>query len=121
MVERKERPQSLEGCTTRVPTEHGTMYITVSWDPETGLPFEIFARLGKAGGCESAYLQGLGRVISVGLQCGISPSEYVQTLRNISCHPYLVGGKGENTSPVDAVARILEESYEEKSAEEGEQ
>jgi len=109
---RTDRPQCLEGKTVKVRTGHGTLYVTVNWHPETGLPFEVFATLGKAGGCESAHLEALTRLISVVLQHGIHPTEVISQLRQVTCHPYGMGGDIENTSPADAIAHVLEGSYD---------
>ena len=59
----KERPRAVQGITDRVRTGHGNMYITVNfWDGE---PFELFSTLGKAGGCDSAQLEAISRLVSL--------------------------------------------------------
>ena len=115
MTIRKDRPQHLEGQTTEVATYHGNLYVIVNWNNHNGLPFEIFALLGKAGSCDRAYLEAITRLCSLCLQHDIHPREIVKQLSNISCHPYLVeNGEKGNSSPVDAVAKVLGNSYEEK-------
>ena len=57
----RERPDKIPGVTERIRTGHGNMYITINFD-EQGLPFEIFAALGKAGGCDSAQLEAIARL-----------------------------------------------------------
>ena len=112
--ERRKRPQrELEGKTVKAPTAHGTLYVTVNWDNSDGLPFEVFATLGKAGSCDSANLEGLTRLISLALQFNIPVAEIIHQLENISCHPYLLTNQEVgNTSPIDAISKVLKDSYE---------
>ncbi len=110
----KDRPVTLEGQTEKVRTGHGTMYVTTNWDNGSGLPFEMFATMGKAGGCEAAHLEALTRLVSLLLRSGVHPSYIIAQLRSINCHPYMVGNeKVMNSSPADAIARVLERNYEE--------
>ena len=44
----RPRPRTLPSSTTKLHTEHGNLYITVSLD-EDGEPFEVFGSIGKAG------------------------------------------------------------------------
>jgi hypothetical protein len=66
-------------------THCGKIFITINHDPLTGLPVEVFCRFGKAGGCGSAIMDGLTRMISYGLR-----SEWNQRRSSgvvgISCH-----------------------------------
>ena len=108
-MQRFTRPQALESTVTKRPTGHGNLYVIVCKHPETGLPIEVFAKLGKAGGCESAHLEALTRVISVALQYGVPLEDLVHTLRQVTCHPYMIGNDElANTSPADAIAHVLE-------------
>jgi len=45
----RDRPRTLPSTTTKLQTEMGSLFVTVSVDEE-GQPFEIFGFLGK-GGC----------------------------------------------------------------------
>lgn len=105
---RYDRPQTLSGQTEKVETAHGTLYVTVNHHPSTGAAVEVFAKLGKAGGCESAHLESLTRVMSIALQYGVPLEALIHTLRQVTCHPFMVGGDLENTSPADAIAHVLE-------------
>ena len=100
------RPQEMKGVTERIRTGHGNMYVTINFDEE-GRPFEVFSTLGKAGGCESASLEAISRLISLALRSGVDPKATGTQLRGITCVPawdegVLVG------SPADAVALALE-------------
>ena len=44
----RPRPRSLPSTTTKLQTEYGNLYVTVSTD-EDGEPFEVFGWLGKGG------------------------------------------------------------------------
>jgi ribonucleoside-diphosphate reductase alpha chain len=51
-----------------------------------GKPFEIFTRMGKAGGCAASQSEAIGRLVSLSLRSGIEPDEIVKQLMGISCH-----------------------------------
>lgn len=48
------------------------MYIIPVNKDESGVVFEIIAKLGKSGGCAAAQLEALTRAISIGLRSGVS-------------------------------------------------
>jgi len=110
-VVRFERPSTLLGVTSKIRTAHGNFYPTVS--RHEGKIIEVFCRLGKAGGCDYAYLEAIGRLVSIGLQCGVPLEDLVSQLQGITCHPYQLGGDGENFGPVDALGRLLQRLQEE--------
>ena len=92
----------VKGITERVRTGHGNVYVTINFD-EDGLPFEVFTTLGKAGGCDSAQLEAISRLISLALRSGIDPVQIVEQLRNITCCPVWEGGVRVGSTP-DALA-----------------
>ena len=104
----RERPRTIHGITERVRTGHGNMYVTVNFD-ETGKPFEVFGTLGKSGGCDSAQLEAISRLVSLALRSGIEPRNVIQQLRGITCCPAWDSGTLVRSSP-DAVALALERS-----------
>jgi len=101
----RQRPSSVRGVTDRVRTGHGNMYVTINFD-ENGRPFEVFSTQGKAGGCDSAHLEGLSRLISLALRSGIDPAQIVADLRGITCCPVWDGGTLVRSAE-DAVALVL--------------
>ena len=102
----RSRPQSIQGVTERVRTGHGNMYVTINFD-ENNRPFEVFGNLGKAGGCDSAQLEAISRLVSLALRSGIDPDVVQQQLRGITCCPAWDEGTLVRSAP-DAVALALE-------------
>ncbi|PKB78573.1 MAG: ribonucleoside-diphosphate reductase, adenosylcobalamin-dependent [SAR202 cluster bacterium Io17-Chloro-G9] len=102
----RERPQTTHGITERVRTGHGNMYVTINFDEEKK-PFEVFGTLGKAGGCDSAQLEAISRLVSLALRSGIDPHNVIDQLRGITCCPAWDSGTLVRSSP-DALALALE-------------
>jgi ribonucleoside-diphosphate reductase alpha chain len=106
---RPSRPQLLSGETQRMETGCGKLFVIMN-DDEYG-PREVFANMGKAGGCASSNTEALGRLISLALKRGASTQEIVEQLKGIRCHvPY---GMGPNAtlSCADAIGKALERRY----------
>ena len=104
--EPRERPRQIHGVTERVRTGHGNMYVTINFEEEN-VPFEVFSTLGKAGGCDSAQLEAISRLVSLALRSGISAQEVVTQLKGITCCPAWDQGTLVRSGP-DAVALALE-------------
>ena len=102
----RKRPQVVRGVTEKVHTGHGNMYVTINFDEEER-PFELFANLGKAGGCDSAQLEAITRLISLSLRAGIDPNQVIDHLRGITCCPVFNGGGEMVRSSPDGVALAL--------------
>jgi ribonucleoside-diphosphate reductase alpha chain len=106
---RPSRPKLLSGQTERMETGCGKLFVIMN-DDELG-PREVFANMGKAGGCASSNTEALGRLISLALKKGAAPGEVVKQLKGIRCHvPY---GLGPNAtlSCADAIGKALERRY----------
>ena len=101
----RQRPEEVRGVTERVRTGHGNIYVTVNFDHD-GRPFEVFTTLGKAGGCDSAQLEAISRLISLALRSGIDTHRIVEQLRGITCDPVWDGGTLVRSTP-DAVSLVL--------------
>ena len=78
------RAKMLSGTTPRYKTGCGWVYITINVD-DSGYPVEVFAHMGKSGGCGSAILESIGRLISVSLRCDVDAAELASQLVNIEC------------------------------------
>ena len=102
----RERPQTTHGVTERVRTGHGNMYVTINFEEDTK-PFEVFGTLGKAGGCDSAQLEAISRLVSLALRSGIDPANVIEQLRGITCCPAWDSGTLVRSSP-DALALAME-------------
>ncbi len=102
------RPKLIGGITVRTVTGCGKMYVQLNW--LDGRLFEVFATLGKGGGCAICQSEALTRSITVGLKCGVPVVEYVGQIRGIRCPSPLPFPKEEATlSCPDALSRVLEQ------------
>ena len=101
----RQRPRTTRGITERIRTGHGNVYVTINFD-EADKPFEVFTTLGKAGGCDAAYLEAISRLSSLALRSGIDEGQIVEQLRCITCHPSWDSGTLVR-SAADAVALAL--------------
>ena len=76
------RPRSLPSTTTKLKTEMGNLYVTVSVDEE-GEPFEVFGTLGKAGSLTTGVTELACRLISLHLRRGTPVEEIIEQIRGI--------------------------------------
>jgi len=102
-----KRPRSVPGTTFKIETAEGDFYITINYD-ERGMPFEMFADLGKSGTTTAAAVKALCITISLGLRYGIPPFEYISKLRGIKSIQHGMGPNAVYSIP-DAIGQILEE------------
>lgn len=102
----RQRPKVTRGITERVNTGCGNMYVTINFDDVGAC--EAFATLGKAGGCAAAQLEGISRLVSNALRCGLDVGSVVKNLRGIRC-PSIAWEQGKAVmSCADALAGVLE-------------
>jgi ribonucleoside-diphosphate reductase alpha chain len=105
----KERPETLDGFTTRMKTGYGHLYVTVT--EYDGKPFEVFATIGKSGRSTTAKTEAIGRLASLALRSGIKVNEIIDQLKGIGGeHPVFQNG-GLVLSIPDAIARVLDRRY----------
>ncbi|MDD5067484.1 MAG: TSCPD domain-containing protein, partial [bacterium] len=102
----RHRPMYTKGVTIRVSTGCGNMYVTINEDQE-GL-CEVFAQLGKAGGCPSSQTQAIARLISLSLRSGVDVKSIIKELRGIRCPNPFRMKEGIILSCPDAVAVAVE-------------
>jgi ribonucleoside-diphosphate reductase alpha chain len=106
---RPSRPQLLTGETQRMETGCGKLFVIMN-DDEFG-PREVFANMGKAGGCASSNTEALGRLISLALKKGASAEEVTEQLKGIRCHAPYGLGPNATLSCADAIGKALERRY----------
>lgn len=104
----RARPAVVTGSTRAMRTGCGKLYVTINRD-ERG-PFELFATMGKAGGCAASQTEAIARLVSLAFRCGIPPEEVMRQLRGIRCHqPAWEAGGRQIVSCADAVAKAIED------------
>ena len=109
VVIEQERPETLEGFTTRMNTGLGNLYVTVT--EYEGRPFEVFATIGKSGRSTTAKTEAIGRLVSLALRSGIDVEKIVNQLKGIGGEHPVFQKDGLVLSIPDAIARVLEKKY----------
>jgi len=103
---RVKRPQVVFGINVKVVTGCGNMYIQLNW--YKGKLNELFAFLGKSGGCAICQSEALTRSISLGLRSGVSIDDYIEQNLSIRCpNPVFFPKDKEVLSCPDAIAKTL--------------
>jgi len=109
----KPRPDVMEGATLRMGTGCGNLYVTIN---ENGIgPFELFAHIGKAGGCAASQTEAIGRLISLALRAGVEPKAIAKQIKGVRC-PSPAWNKGNKVfSCADAIGQALANYLETRS------
>ena len=95
-----------KGATLKMRTGCGNLYVTINED-EGGL-FEVFATMGKAGGCAASQTEAISRMVSLALRSRIEPKAIIRQLKGIRCpNPALAVG-GPIYSCPDAIGKAIE-------------
>ena len=106
----RPRPNITFGATIKMKTSCGNLYVTINED-EKG-PLEVFARLGKSGGCLASYTEAIGRLVSLALRSGVDPNSIVRQLTGIRCPLPILFGKDRVLSCSDAIGQALKKYLE---------
>jgi ribonucleoside-diphosphate reductase alpha chain len=104
-----ERPEILEGFTTKMMTGMGNLYVTVT--ELNGRPFEIFATIGKSGRSTTAKTEAIGRLVSLALRSGVQVEKIVSQLEGIGGEYPVFMKDGLVLSIPDAISRVLKNRY----------
>jgi len=94
------------GATRKMNTGCGSLYVTINEDAE-GI-FEVFAAMGKGGGCASSQTEAIGRLISLALRSGIEKEQIVKQLKGVRCPNQTWEKGGRIYSCSDAIAKAIE-------------
>lgn len=105
-IQPRPRKEVTWGKTLKMNTGCGSLYVTINED-EYGL-FEVFATMGKAGGCAASQAEAVSRLISLGLRSGIEPEQIIKQLKGVRCpnQAWVMGGR--IYSCADAIAKAIE-------------
>ncbi|MBI2592730.1 MAG: adenosylcobalamin-dependent ribonucleoside-diphosphate reductase [Candidatus Colwellbacteria bacterium] len=107
-IEKRTRPEALIGRTYKVKTGYGNLYVTVNND-EHGVPFEVFATIGKSGGFFQEQSEAICRLISLALRSGIKVENVIDQLKGIRGPALVMTERGTVLSLPDAIGQMLEE------------
>ncbi|MFN3411723.1 MAG: vitamin B12-dependent ribonucleotide reductase [Exilispira sp.] len=112
----RKRPLTTVGKTIRIETGCGHLYVTINED-EYGL-VELFATMGKAGGCASSQIEAISRLISLALRSHIDPNSIIKQLKGIRCpNPTIYPSEnGKTLSCSDGIAKAIEIYLNEKNS-----
>lgn len=113
-MEKVKRPRITIGATTKVTTGCGNMYITTGFSENKLI--EVFASLGKSGGCAKCQGEAITRCVSLGLKYGVPVEEFIKELEELRCvNPIWDTGKQVYSCP-DAIAKVLGGIFDENTS-----
>lgn len=93
--------ESWDSETHQIDTQMGKLYLTVNFN-KVGTPIAILLNISKSGAESNYFADAIARLITLGLQHGISLSSLVKELKD-------VGGRYDTPTVPDAVALLLHE------------
>lgn len=106
VTEPRPRNEVTHGTTRKMATGCGSLYVTINED-ENGL-FEVFATMGKGGGCAASQTEAVSRMISLALRSGIDKTQIVKQLKGVRCPNQAWEKGGRVYSCADAIAKAME-------------
>ncbi len=103
------RPALLSGFTEKIKTGFGNLYVTVNL--KDGLPFEVFAQIGKSGYSTMADTEAICRLISLSLRSSVPVSKVISQIRGIGGSVPVFSSGGRVASIPDAIAQVLSRHF----------
>ena len=94
------------GATRKMTTGCGALYVTINEDEE-GM-FEVFATMGKSGGCAASQTEAVSRLISLALRSGIEKEQIIKQIKGVRCPNQAWEAGGRIYSCSDAIAKAIE-------------
>lgn len=89
--------------TIKIKTGCGNLYVTITANKDKSIS-KVFAKLGKSGGCASAFLDPLGNYIRYTIKSGIPLDKVIKELKGCHCPQ----ATDTAASCSDALGRALE-------------
>ncbi len=102
----RSRDDVTRGSTRKMTTGCGSLYVTINED--SGGLFEVFATMGKAGGCAASQNEAVSRLISLALRSGLDRMSIVKQLKGVRCPNQAWERGGRILSCADAIAKAIE-------------
>jgi ribonucleoside-diphosphate reductase alpha chain len=106
LISPRPRNEITWGSTRKIATGCGSLYVTINED-EHGL-FEVFAAMGKGGGCAASQTEAVSRLISLALRSGIDKELIIKQIKGVRCPNQAWEKGGRIYSCADAIAKALE-------------
>ena len=109
MSSERSRPDELQSRTKQIKTACGRVYATVGVDVERDSIYEIILVLGKAGTCQKANMEVVGRLCTKSLQYGVPVVAITKQMRGIECYKGGGSAKGDNITCWHQVAEFIDD------------
>ena len=110
-LEKLQRPKTTKGISIQKEVGCGHLYVTVA-KGENGYT-EVFATLGKAGGCSNCQNEILTTTITLGLRYGIPMEEYIRKMVGVQCpNPKMFPMEERCLSCPDAIGKAMKQFLE---------
>jgi ribonucleoside-diphosphate reductase alpha chain len=101
----RKRPDTIKGTTRKIGTGCGNLYVTINDDEHGAL--ELFAQIGKAGGCAASQTEAIGRLISLALRAGVDPNAIARQLSGVRCSSPAWNNGNKVFSCADGISQAL--------------